>query len=38
MKSASCLPKEDCNLSFDQEITSWDEAIPPGNGETGCLI
>lgn len=38
MKSASCLPKEYCNLSFDREITSWDEAIPLGNGETGCLI
>lgn len=38
MKSASCLPKEYCNLSFDREIISWDEAIPLGNGETGCLI
>lgn len=32
------LPKAYCNLNFRKEITTWDEAIPLGNGETGCLI
>ena len=34
----SYLPSAYCNLSFRKEITSWDEALPLGNGETGCLI
>lgn len=32
------LPKSHCNLIFNKEITRWDEAIPLGNGDTGCLI
>lgn len=34
----SRLPKAHCNLDFKQEITRWDEALPLGNGQTGCLI
>lgn len=25
-------------LKFDKTITHWDEAIPLGNGDLGCLI
>lgn len=32
------LPKETCNLSFKKTITRWDEALPLGNGDIGCLI
>ncbi len=34
----SKLPSEKCNLKFKRPITSWDEAVPLGNGLTGCLI
>lgn len=34
----SRLPKDYCNLHFDTPITSWDEALPLGNGLIGCLI
>lgn len=32
------LPKEYCGLHFDKPIKRWDEALPLGNGESGCLI
>ncbi len=32
------LPKEHCNLSFEKTISRWDEALPLGNGDIGCLI
>lgn len=32
------LPKEYCDLFFDQTVTSWDEAVPLGNGLIGALI
>ncbi|MEI6580485.1 MAG: glycoside hydrolase N-terminal domain-containing protein, partial [Eubacteriales bacterium] len=32
------LPKEYCNLSFGKTISRWDEALPLGNGDIGCLI
>lgn len=32
------LPKEYCNLLFDRPVTSWDEAVPLGNGLIGALI
>lgn len=38
MNNNSHLPKKHCNLLFNKEIKSWDEAIPLGNGDTGCLI
>lgn len=38
MEQKNKLPKEYCNLNFSKKITRWDEAIPLGNGETGCLI
>lgn len=25
-------------LHFDSTITAWDEALPLGNGDIGCLI
>lgn len=34
----SKLPSEESNLHFKKPITSWDEAIPLGNGLLGCLI
>ena len=32
------LPKEHCNLIFNKTINRWDEALPLGNGDIGCLI
>lgn len=32
------VPKSYCNLNFSKTVTSWDEAIPLGNGLTGALI
>lgn len=32
------LPAGYCDLHFDQTIARWDEAIPLGNGDLGCLI
>lgn len=32
------LPKEYCNLEFNQTVARWDEAIPLGNGLCGALI
>lgn len=32
------LPKEHCNLIFTKTINRWDEALPLGNGDIGCLI
>ncbi|MBF9017000.1 MULTISPECIES: glycoside hydrolase N-terminal domain-containing protein [unclassified Oceanispirochaeta] len=31
-------PTPQCNLNFTQPITSWDEALPLGNGLMGALI
>lgn len=39
VNSTACkLPEAYCNLYIDEAVTSWDEAIPLGNGLTGCLI
>lgn len=35
---SSILPTSSHNLIYDQLATSWDEAIPLGNGELGALI
>lgn len=32
------IPEKYCNLNFKKSVTSWDEAIPLGNGLMGCLI
>lgn len=32
------LPREYCNLYFEKTISRWDEALPLGNGDIGCLI
>lgn len=32
------LPADSCNLNFEKTISQWDEAIPLGNGDMGCLI
>lgn len=32
------LPKNYCNLVFEKTINRWDEALPLGNGDIGCLI
>ncbi len=32
------LPNPAWDISFDQEIKRWDEALPLGNGQMGCLI
>lgn len=29
---------ENMSLHFDKTVTSWDEAVPLGNGDIGCLI
>lgn len=38
MNRQTTLPGEDLNLFFPKTITSWDEAIPLGNGLCGALI
>lgn len=37
-KNLNRLPEEYCDLCFSNSIMNWDEAIPLGNGLTGCLI
>ncbi|QJD87118.1 glycosyl hydrolase family 95 catalytic domain-containing protein [Cohnella herbarum] len=32
------MPTEQHNLSFHEPIDRWDEALPLGNGLTGCLV
>lgn len=32
------IPADYCNLNFEKTIERWDEAIPLGNGDMGCLI
>ena len=32
------IPAEYCNLNFPNTIKKWDEAVPLGNGDLGCLI
>lgn len=32
------LPDTYCDLFFNEAVTKWDEAIPLGNGLSGCLI
>ncbi len=32
------LPSDESNLHFKKPISSWDEALPLGNGLLGCLI
>ena len=32
------FPAGYCNLNFEKTIDRWDEAIPLGNGDMGCLI
>lgn len=32
------LPQAHCNLVFESTINRWDEALPLGNGDIGCLI
>jgi len=37
-KDLKKLPEAYCDLLFDEAVTSWDEAVPLGNGLLGCLI
>lgn len=32
------LPREYCNIEYKSNIEHWDEGLPLGNGDTGCLI
>lgn len=32
------LPKKHCNIKYETSIASWDEGLPLGNGDMGCLI
>ena len=32
------LPDSNYDLFFDEAVKSWDEAVPLGNGLSGCLI
>lgn len=37
-KDGKKLPEAYCDLSFDEAVTNWDEAVPLGNGLLGCLL
>ena len=32
------LPREYCNIEYKSNIEHWDDGLPLGNGDTGCLI
>ncbi|GMQ59080.1 hypothetical protein AN1V17_34770 [Vallitalea sediminicola] len=37
-KTECRMPQPYCNIRYNEPILNWDEAIPLGNGLTGCLI
>ena len=32
------LPNSDCNIKYENNINQWDDGLPLGNGDIGCLI
>lgn len=32
------LPGKYCNIKYENNINRWDDGLPLGNGDTGCLI